>query len=287
MRATANPGGRGHELVKARFITPTRDPGFDTRTSNRAFYPATLRDNPHHDTDEYEHALANLPPVTRAQLLEGDWDITPDGRLFQREWFPTVTRREIPDDLQLLRYWDLASTAPTPGTDPDYTVGVLAGRDSDGILYVLDVTRARLHVPGVRTLLSTTAGRDGHDVQIWIEEEPGSSGKLLIGDLRVGPLEGYDVRGDKPTGHKIVRAEFLAGRAGDRYIKLKTADWNDILLDELVLFPDGRHDDQVDALTGAIRILTQHPRRNCDLSGLDINDELATKDSWYSTDVDE
>lgn len=77
MRAASNPGGVGHEWVKQRFITTKQD-------GTRVFIPAKLRENPHVDQDAYLAALEKLDDVTRAQLLEGNWDVTPAGSYFSR-----------------------------------------------------------------------------------------------------------------------------------------------------------------------------------------------------------
>ena len=94
--------------------------------------PATLSDNPHLNMAEYRETLDRLNPVTRAQLRDGDWDIRPEGRLFQRHWFPTVDANVVDDDADRVRYWDLAATPERPGADPDYSVGVLLAKDSTG-----------------------------------------------------------------------------------------------------------------------------------------------------------
>src|SRR5262249_48224124 len=78
MRAASNPGSRGHVWVKKRFLT---HPG---RT--RLFFPSRLEDNPSLDQDEYVQSLSELDPVTRAQLLAGDWDAYEGGQ-FKPEWF--------------------------------------------------------------------------------------------------------------------------------------------------------------------------------------------------------
>ncbi len=65
MRAATNPGGIGHEWVKARFIDPP--------SPERPFVPALLDDNPSLDADEYRASLSTLDPTTRAQLERGVW----------------------------------------------------------------------------------------------------------------------------------------------------------------------------------------------------------------------
>lgn len=89
MRAASNPGA---QWVKERFeITRGRtEPVQWTSDGARAFVPARIIDNPALDDAAYIPMLNKLDPVTRLQLLEGDWDVRPEGKLFQREWFRIV-----------------------------------------------------------------------------------------------------------------------------------------------------------------------------------------------------
>jgi hypothetical protein len=82
MRAASNPGGLGHDWVKARFIKP-RPP-----LTVRRFYPSKLGDNPYLDQATYRRdQLGQLPLLTRLQLEHGDWETREAGRLFDRRWF--------------------------------------------------------------------------------------------------------------------------------------------------------------------------------------------------------
>jgi predicted phage terminase large subunit-like protein len=76
-RASANPGGPGHEWVKKRFVVPD---------APKYFVPASLHDNPGVDPVDYVQSMAELEPIVRAQLLQGDWNAFAGGR-FQKEWF--------------------------------------------------------------------------------------------------------------------------------------------------------------------------------------------------------
>jgi len=64
MRAGTNPGGRGHEWVKARFIT-----------GPIPFIQSAYTDNVYLDTGEYRKSLEKLDELTKQQLMHGDWDI--------------------------------------------------------------------------------------------------------------------------------------------------------------------------------------------------------------------
>jgi hypothetical protein len=96
MRSSTNPGGTGARWVHERFIPDGFTPadaeeakifwksGSDSHgdVTTRAFIPARLFDNPHLDREAYAESLRELDPVTREQLLQGDWQITERGDIF-------------------------------------------------------------------------------------------------------------------------------------------------------------------------------------------------------------
>lgn len=260
MRAASNPCGPGFDWVHRRFIV-------EGRSAGRIFIPARLEDNPHLDQDSYERSLKQLGSVQYQQLRHGDWTVRPQGGLFRREWFEaqSIDRRELPEELELCRYWDLAATEATAGSDPDYTAGVLLGRSDEGLWYVLDVRRTRSTPLEVERLVLATAERDaawaresGRSVPaIRMEQEPGSAGVAVIDHYRQQVLAPFDFGGVRSTGSKETRARPVAARceAGDVWICRGT--WNTEFLDELTAFPMSAHDDQVDALAGAYEHLAQ------------------------------
>ena len=244
MRAASNPGGIGHEWVKQRFIVERKRP----------YIPARLDDNPYIDRVEYEASLSELDPLTRAQLLAGDWDVAAGGEMFKREWFDIV--EVAPVGLQTVRFWDLAATAPRQGTDPDYTVGLKMGRAAEGTFYVLDVQRTRQTAGGVKALVKQTASLDGISTLIRMEQEPGSSGKAVIADF-VKELAGYTFKGIPSGAGKDIRAMPVASQAEAGNVKLVRGQWLNAFLDEVAMFPLGAHDDQVDGLSGAFNALAR------------------------------
>lgn len=244
MRSASNPGGAGHDWVKQRFLIEGREAG-------RVFVPARLPDNPYLDQDEYRRSLSVLDPVTRAQLLDGDWTARRSGGMFQRQWFTIVDA--LPADLRMVRFWDLAATEAGKG-DPDYTAGCKAGMQ-DGVLYLADMRRMRGTPAQVKALIRQTAELDGRSVPIWIEQEGGASGKFVIDDLLRDTLAGWAARASKPSKSKTDRAAPLSSAAEAGNVKLLRGTWLSAFLDELEAFPQGAHDDQVDAASGALAMI--------------------------------
>ena len=243
MRAASNPGDIGHEWVKARFITA------DTRHANCLFIPASLSDNPHLDRETYIESLMKLDPITREQLLSGNWDVRPEGGLFKRPWLKLTDA--IPKKMQLCRYWDKAATEG----GGDWTAGALVGIDH-GRVFVLDVKRCQERPAGVEALILQTAQLDGPEVMIRMEQEPGSAGVDVIDHYARRVLVGYNFKGVKSTGSKVSRAAALSTAAEQGNLLIRTGAFAGPLIDELVLFPtEGAHDDQVDAVSGGYNAL--------------------------------
>lgn len=253
MRAASNPGGEGHEWVKGRFVT-----------GDRVFIPAKLEDNPFLDLVEYEESLSKLDPITRAQLRDGNWDVVPGGHKFQRQWFKVV--EDYPHGVPTVRYWDLAATEPKKGKDPDWTAGVKVCKH-EGQYWVLDVKRGRMRPKEVEELVKQTAQLDGRDTLVYMEQEPGASGVSMIDHYARSVLDGFAFRGNKVTGNKEIRANPVSSAAEAGNVFILNAPWNEAFLDELVLFPLGAHDDQVDALSGALEMITESQGYESAMSG--------------------
>jgi predicted phage terminase large subunit-like protein len=192
--------------------------------------------------------------------------------MFKREWFEIVGA--APADARRVRYWDLAATEAKPSTDPDWTAG---GRVSikGGVYYIEDMRRLRGTPKAVEDTVKQTAEMDGREIQIWMEQEPGSSGKNTIDHYARDVLTGYSFRGHRATGSKEMRADPVSAAAEAGNVKIVKGAWNMAFLDEIEVFPHGSHDDQVDALSGAFLKLSG----DIDLAGVTLGN-LTKESQW-------
>lgn len=259
MRAATNPGGVGGEWVKQRFLVEGRKYG-------RIFIPSRLDDNPHIDRDEYVKSLQELDPVTRRQLLDGDWDASHEGGLFKREWFRIADA--APRHLRRVRYWDMASTEPSSANpDPDYTVGALLGRAENGDWYICHIERFRLSPQRAEARIRQIAEMDSQSTPIRMEEEPGSSGKAIIDHYQRNVLADFNFKGVRSSGDKHTRATPLSSQAESGKVYLVRGDWIGEFLSEAIVFPYGAHDDQIDAVSGAYGQVVENKSSAIKLSG--------------------
>lgn len=199
--------------------------------------------------------LKALPRFEREQLLMGNWNVRPTaGMFFQRSFFEVV--KAIPKGgLKTVRYWDRAATKKTESNDPDYTVGLRLEKDKNNILYITDMVRIQQSPLGVQSAIKNTASQDGVSVRIGIEQDPGQAG-ISEADYLVRILQGYNVKTFKATQNKVTRALPVSSQVEAGNIKILQAPWNEDFLREVENFPEGSHDDIVDALSGAFLMLT-------------------------------
>lgn len=242
----------------------------DLEPKSVTFIEARLEDNRAllEKDPSYKANLYAQDRITRERLIGGNWKIrATGGKFFKREDFEIVD--DYPRDYRRrVRYWDFAGTEAKKSksktkqaeklvNDPDWTCGLDALIDKNGIIYLVDLVRERVSPGGVEKLVRRTAEADGKSVPIWMEQEPGSSGKFVIDNFRRKVLLGYTVKPDKPTGSKLTRAEPYQAYAEAGNIKLVRGEWNNIFLSEHEAFPDPKiHDDTVDVGSGAFKALT-------------------------------
>jgi predicted phage terminase large subunit-like protein len=176
-----------------------------------------------------------------------------EGGLFKWEWFSNPVKF-APEGLELVRAWDFASSIQLTN-DPDWTVGLLMGRDpATDLIYIIDVVRARLS-PGQREQrVTSTAIFDGDEVRIRIPQDPGGAGKFEAHHF-ASLLRGYSVSIEPEHGSKERRADPFASQCEQGMVRLVEGPWNRAFVEELCAFPNGAHDDQVDAGSAAFRAL--------------------------------
>ena len=274
MRATTNPDGPGAEWVYERFKPDDPQP----LENGRRFLSSKLYDNPHIDQESYIANLEETDPVTRMQLQEGVWRVKKSGNKFKQEWFDRcyINEEDVPEEGITVRYWDLAATELKPGTrtnnDPDYTVGAKI-RLYHNIYYIMDIRRDRLSPGKLEEYIQETAEFDGPDTIIYLEQEPGSSGKIMTDDYIRRVLSGYAAFSDRPTGPKEARANVFSAALYNGMVRLVRAPWNKPFVTECCLFPTkGVHDDQ--CLIKGTKVATIFGNKN--IEDIKIGDILLT-----------
>jgi predicted phage terminase large subunit-like protein len=119
---------------------------------------------------------------------------------------------------------------------------------------VEDVKRGQWRTNQREDIIKQTAIADGLGVHVWIETEPGSSGKESS-ENTIRNLAGFVIKAEHPTGDKATRADPYSVQVNNGNVILMQAEWNKKYVDELRFFPFSIFKDQTDASSGAFNKL--------------------------------
>ena len=244
--------------------------GDKVKPKSATFIKAGLEDNKiltEKDPD-YEANLQSLPYVERMQLLGGNWKIRPAaGLYFRADQFKYCDKHEMPKFKRLVRYWDRAATEKTATNNPDATAGVLMGIPEDfetfPAYYVIDVVKFHKGPRDTLKAIMDTAEKDGKEVEIGVEQDPGQAGKVEAQFL-VGNLRGYTTKIVVASGKKLARATpFSSQSQAGNVIIVRDMTWNGDYIKELEAFDGSEkgHDDQVDGSSGAFNMLNEKKKK--------------------------
>ena len=196
----------------------------------------------------YGGQLLELQKSTPARTWSALYQQRPapeDGDYFKKEWLRPYDDAPVKSTMRIYGGSDYAVTAD----GGDYTVHVVVGLDPEGRMWLLDLWRGQTASDGWIEALCDLV-KEWSPIG-WAEEQ----GQIRSGigpflDRRMRERKAYVFREQFPTrGDKAIRAQSIRGRMALEGLYVPTgATWYPELRSELLSFPAGKHDDQVDAL---------------------------------------
>lgn len=185
----------------------------------------------------------------------------PEGGDFKRKDFRYYTEEDVgtksfarlyrPDGEKLVALDDCVHVvgvdlAASTKTSADYTVIAVKAYTPDEEEIVREIDRRRMEAPDILPALQQAWAK--YRPSMMFVESAGLGLPIVQEAIRAGlPVTPAEARGDK-----IARAQPFAARLGTGQVYFRRgASWLPDLEDELLTFPTGAHDDQVDALAHA------------------------------------
>lgn len=246
-------GASRQELAERFNIPPERTKSVTFISSSIFDNKILLEQNP-----EYLASLDALATVDKERLLKGNWKIRPAAGLYFKRTQVQVVNSIPGNVVRWIRAWDMAGTEPTEeNKNPDATAGVLIGKLESGKFIIANCKRFQISSSDVRNLIKNTGIMDNSiysDVRIRLSQDPGQAGKEQAKSYAIF-LSGFSVSIKVESGNKITRAEPLASQWQQGNVYVLAGAWNDMFFDEMEAFPEGIHDDIVDAAANAFNEL--------------------------------
>lgn len=179
------------------------------------------------------------------------------GQIFHRDWLQYYD--ELPPCHSFAQSWDMSFK---DHKDSDYVVGLVAGRIGADI-YLIDHVKGQWAFSETCRRVLALVHRYPHATRILIEDS--ANGPAIVDALRHTVSGILSVR---PDAGKIARAHAVQPQveAGNVYLPnprphgqlIPERAWVDDFMHQLAVFPNGAHDDDVDAFT---QLLAHWPRR--------------------------
>lgn len=200
-----------------------------------------------HPARETQAVLEELKLNIGSAAFEAQYQqspIPPGGHMFKRDWlnhYPFLP--EVTENDTVFQSWDTASKT---GLQNDWSVGT-TWLYKNGMYYLMNVVREKLNYPNLKALMLAEAQ---HYKPLFVLIEDTGVGTGVIADLK---SESLDVIEISATQSKEARANIQTPKFESGRVWLpETAPWLSELEAELLAFPVGRHDDQVDAIVQAL-----------------------------------
>ncbi len=238
----------------------------ENREYVEVFFTSILENKENIDVGFFASLIAAYPSgYLKEQEIFGRF-VDPEGVLGNRDWFngkiiPTCIDGSLIK--KKVRFWDLAGTekkiAKRKAGDPDETVGTLVSYDGTNY-YVEHQIGGQWEWFDVKKKILETTLSDGPFVDVFVEQEPASGGKNQIAELDDfirREISGHPgIKGYRPEGDRVMLANYWFSLAAQGKIFLVDGEWVGKFLDQLSVFPEGKHDDRITSVSGAIVNLT-------------------------------
>lgn len=259
---------------------PTDDPDYDPRPAN--MLPHKLRNIVRHEEFALWPERFPLEDLKRRQRLNPrdfaslyqQQPYIEGGNILKSEWWQYY---DVSDGITPANFQTLiiaTDTAFKKDETNDFSVAVVMGLTTSGDIYVLDVVRGRWEFPALKQrMINLNATWRGRGLRaIYVEDK--ASGQSLIQELR--RESGLSVIPYKVSRDKVTRVNSITPIVeGGRVFLPKNAKWLDDFVNETTAFPSGSNDDQVDAFTMGLDILSRQTVTPDALYGqLDASDSL-------------
>lgn len=180
-------------------------------------------------------------------LYEGQ-PVPRGGNYINAEAFNLIGPDDVPKDLYWVRFWDLAASSKSTA---DFTAGVKGALTKDGNFYLQDMAMGQWAWPKAREIICNIGEAEG--ISVGVEAVGGF--KTGYENLRETMRSDVPMREIGAEKDKLTRALPWIALAEAGKVFLVRGKWNLEFMLQAETFPNGKHDDMVDAVSGVYQML--------------------------------
>ena len=222
------------------------------------------------------HKRKKLDPREFASLYQQSPFIK-GGNLIKSSWW----KQYNPSETEYMSIIIAADTAFKKTEQSDYSVLMVMGIDKQGDIYIIDVIRKKWDFPELKRncIMTNTKWRGKGLRGVYVEDK--ASGQSLVQELK--NQSGVSVLPYKVTQDKVARVNSVTPMIeGGRVFLPQSAHWLDDFVEETQAFPNGKNDDQVDALSLGLDVLSKMSGFNQDAMNLPIELSASLNNNFQS-----
>jgi predicted phage terminase large subunit-like protein len=242
----AGVGDEKWEYINIQGLAPEDEPDPLGRKPGEAVFPEKY-------TAEMIKAKMKVMGSYKSAALYCGKPVLRGGNYIGREQFKLIKQEQVPTGLTWKRFWDLGATDvkhQKKSTEPDYTAGVrCALHRIDGNtkhLYIANMVKGQWKWPVARSKIKSTA--EAERILVGVEAVAGF--KTAFANLREVVDKEIVLHEIGVEKDKLTRALPWIALAEAGCVFIVEGDWVTNFFDEVEAFPNGLHDDQVDAVSG-------------------------------------
>jgi predicted phage terminase large subunit-like protein len=202
---------------------------------------------------EQKHTFDELEQIRQANRynFSGQYMQTPspeEGGEWQKIWFEIVDKKVLPDGL----YYDLIIDGAYTNETKNDPTGLQVGVKYQNNYYILSSIDKYLEMPELIKFIPQYISSLGVNIRM-IYVEPKASGKsikqLIQSETRLNITE---IKSKFVSVSKIERARTSSPYCEGGRVKLIKGSWNEHFLNQVAIFPNGKHDEHIDLTSYAI-----------------------------------
>jgi predicted phage terminase large subunit-like protein len=202
---------------------------------------------------EQKHTFSELEQIRQANRynFSGQYMQTPspeEGGEWKKIWFEIVDKKVLPDGL----YYDLIIDGAYTNETKNDPTGLQVGVKYQNNYYILSSIDKYLEMPELIKFIPQYIFSLGVNIRM-IYVEPKASGKsikqLIQSETRLNITE---IKSKFVSVSKIERARTSSPYCEGGRVKLIKGSWNEHFLNQVAIFPNGKHDEHIDLTSYAI-----------------------------------